>query len=76
MKKKLAFIAIVSIFTGAVSMCFSWQHNSQCEVHCEGVIYWGYWLGVGMSWFILTFLPLFLVVILGRWYRARNQKNT
>ena len=76
MKKILVFIAIFSILTGSVSMYFAWQHNSQCEIHCEGVIYWGYWLCVGISWFILTFLPLFLAVILGRWYRARNQKNT
>lgn len=53
---------IVSALFGLVAclmvMHMSWQHNPQCEIHCEGVIYWGYWLGLGLS----AFVPVSLVV--------------
>lgn len=50
-------IAMLSI------MYLSWQHNSQCEIHCEGAINWGYWLLLGISGFI----PVFILAILFSW---------
>lgn len=53
---------IVSALLGLVAclivMHMSWQRNPQCEIHCEGAIYWGHWLGLGLS----VFVPVSLVV--------------
>jgi len=46
-----------------MGMFLAWQHNPQCEVHCEGVIHWGYWLEIGASWA----LPSLLVGLAAQW---------
>jgi hypothetical protein len=64
MKFSLVLSALVSVVVGGAAMYVAWEHNSQCEIHCEGVVHWGYWLFIGASWAI----PIFLLgsgVILG-----------
>ena len=64
MKFPLVVSALVSVVVGGAAMYVAWEHNSQCEIHCEGVVRWGYWLFIGASWAI----PIFLLgsgVILG-----------
>ena len=59
---------ILSMFFGFVSglsaMFVSWQHNSQCEVYCNGSIYWGYWFALGFSMFLVVFLAVFFLLML------------
>lgn len=64
MKFPLVVSALVSVVVGGAAMSVALEHNSQCEIHCEGVVHWGYWLLIGASWAI----PIFLLgsgVILG-----------
>lgn len=60
-KSKVIIGSIVGGLASALSvMALAWNHNAQCEIHCEGQIYWGYWLSLGAS----GFLPVFLFAML------------
>ena len=50
MRFALIFPVVVSACSGALAMYVAWHHNPQCEIHCEGLIHWGYWLLIGASW--------------------------
>ncbi len=45
-------------------MASAWTHNSQGEIHLDGVIDWSYWLLIGVSWFVPVFAGSCLVGIL------------
>jgi hypothetical protein len=47
-------------------MYIAWQHNPQCEFHCEGIINWSNWLAVGSAWFVAGFVLIFVVSALLR----------
>lgn len=47
----LATCTLLGLCVGALAMYVAWQHNSQGEIHDETGVYWGYWLGIGFSWF-------------------------
>jgi hypothetical protein len=36
-----------AILGAAIFLYIAWQHNPQCEFHCDGVIHWENWLTVG-----------------------------
>jgi hypothetical protein len=56
---------VLGLATGIFAMWVSWQQNTQCEIHCaEEGISWGYWLAIGLSWFIATSATLSLFVFL------------
>lgn len=44
-------------------MYVAWQHNAQGEIHARTTVYWLYWFGIGLSWFV----PVTLVSGLITW---------
>jgi hypothetical protein len=38
----------------AAAMYAAWQHNPQGEIYDESGVDWGYWLVIGVSWFLPT----------------------
>lgn len=70
-KYHLIVSALLGLIAGFLIMYVSWQHNPQCEIHCEGIIYWGYWLVLGLS----AFTPVFLAVFGLAWV-FNHVKNT
>jgi hypothetical protein len=76
-------VRIVSAFvlaavSGCVVLYIAWQHNPQCEFHCEGVVNWSVWLPYGLAAFVLVFavasVALALLVALWR-LRTRLQQG-
>jgi hypothetical protein len=61
----LGVAAALGVGVGAFILHITWDHNPQCEFHCDGVIHWGTWLpygGVaGLVAFIVA-LPIGLAV--------------
>ena len=53
-----------ALATAAFMMASAWTHNSQGEIHLDGMIDWSYWLLIGVSWFMPVFAASFLVGIL------------
>ena len=49
----LGVFTLVGVAVAVFMMYIGWQHNSQGEFHDETGVYWGYWLFLGFSWFIL-----------------------
>ncbi len=55
---------VPALATAAFMMASAWTHNSQGEIHLDGVIDWSYWLLIGVSWFVPVFAGSCLVGIL------------
>jgi hypothetical protein len=47
-------------------MYIAWDHNTSEEIHnySDGVIHWGYWIMVGISWFVPTSIMFSLLGLL------------
>jgi hypothetical protein len=43
-------------------MYIAWDHNAQGEIHNEFGVSWGYWLGLGLGWFVPVAVPASAVV--------------
>ena len=61
----LMAINAIGLTIGGLMMYLGWQHNSQGEFHDGETIYWSYWFGIGLSWwlFIAGIPSLFLTVL-------------
>lgn len=64
-------LVIAALFAGLM-MAQAWQHNSQCEIHCDGIIHWGYWLALGGTWFVLTFVVVIVIGSLVQMIRGKT----
>ena len=70
MKRALALAAAVCAVPGltaaALAMFGAWEHNPQGEFHelaADGsqLVHWGWWASIGLSWFLVISVPLFVV---------------
>jgi hypothetical protein len=70
MKRALAVAAAVCAVPGlaaaALAMFAAWEHNPQGQVHelaADGshLVHWGSWASIGLSWFLVIAVPLFVV---------------
>jgi hypothetical protein len=52
----------VALIVSAVIMYIAWDHNAQGEIHGESGISWGYWLLIGLTWFVPVAASLSLVL--------------
>ena len=76
----LAVFTLIGVAVAAFMMYIGWQHNSQGEFHDETGVYWGYWLFLGFSWFILiTGIPYAIALALSirrSIIRSRDARST
>ena len=42
------------LLVAAAMMYVAWQHNPQGEIYDESGVDWGYWLIIGVTWFLPT----------------------
>jgi hypothetical protein len=60
----VTFCALVGAAVGAVAMYTGWEHNPQGTyyevVGDSRVVHLGYWGLLGLWWFLVVFVPLFL----------------
>jgi type VI protein secretion system component VasK len=70
MKRTIAIVAALCSALGfavaALAMYAAWDHNPQGEFHelaDDGtrLIHWGAWAAVGLVWFVVVVVPLFLI---------------
>jgi hypothetical protein len=49
----LSFVVVCSIaaIVAGLMMYIAWDHNPQLAFHEDGIIHWGAWFAVGLSWF-------------------------
>ncbi len=43
-------------------MNIAWKHNAQGEIYTKETIDFSYWFLIGLSWFILGFIVVFLLI--------------
>jgi hypothetical protein len=61
MKISLLISFVVGAIVMGLIMYASWDHQSQCEIHCDGTVEWAYWLLIGFSWFVPSFVSTFIL---------------
>ena len=66
MKNNIIVSTIIGLIVSILMMDVAWEHNSQCEIHCEGVINFSYWILIGLSWFIMSFIVVFALGVLAK----------
>ena len=78
MKTTLFISAFVGVVVATFMMYVAWEHNPQQIVHSEDAIHYGYLISIGASWFIVTFLSIFLLfmVIRALWRFFRSSYYT
>jgi len=54
--------ALLGLVVAGLIMYIAGDHNAQGEIHNEFGVSWGYWLGLGLSWFALVAVPASAVV--------------
>jgi uncharacterized protein YneF (UPF0154 family) len=50
----LLLCIIIGLIVGGIIMAIAWEHNPQGEFHEPGNVHWGYWIMLGVSWFVPT----------------------
>ena len=51
-------ISTLSLIFSAVIMAIAWEHNPQCEFHCDSVVYWAHWFRLGSFTFLMSAMIL------------------
>ena len=64
MKNNIIISTIIGLIVSILMMNVAWKHNSQGEIHSEGVIDFSYWVLIGMTWFIMTFIVIFILIFI------------
>ncbi len=64
MKNNIIISTIIGLIVSILMMYISWKHNSQGEIYSEGVIDVSYWSLIGMIWFIMTFIVVFVFILI------------
>ena len=62
MKKNIIISSTVGLSLALLMMYVAWEHNPQCEIVDDGVIDFKYWIEIGLSWFIVAFVIVFVVI--------------
>jgi len=62
MKKNIIISSIVGLILALLMMYVAWEHNQQCEIVDNGIIHFKHWIEIGLSWFIVAFVILFVVI--------------
>lgn len=63
MKTNIILATIIGLILAAINMYIAWQHNPQCEIHCEGEIDWFHWFLIGISWLLAGFIVTLIATI-------------
>ena len=62
MRKNIIISSIVGLILAFLMMYVAWEHNPQCEIVDDEVINFKYWIEIGLSWFIVAFVIVFVVI--------------
>lgn len=61
----LGFAIAIGFVAGGLVMYAAWQHNPQCEFHCDGVIHWETWLLHGAMYWLAGFIGAIPIAAMG-----------
>lgn len=62
MKNNIIISTIIGLIVSILMMDVAWKHNSQGEIYSEGVINFSSWILIGITWFIITFIVIFIFI--------------
>ena len=60
MKNSTIVSTIIGLIVSILMMDVAWKHNSQGEIYSKGVIDFSYWILIGITWFAITFMVVFI----------------
>jgi len=66
MKNNILISTLIAVMVSIVMMYVAWKYNSQGEIHSEIGIDFTYWLLLGMSWFVMVFLLVLILLLIAK----------
>ena len=72
---EIAASLITGLIFSAAILYISWQHNPQCEFHCEGQIYWENWLPYGVAAFLIGSVLAIVLFAIFQWCKKATSNN-
>ena len=72
MKNNIIISTIIGLIVAILMMYFAWKHNPQDEIYSEEVIHFSYLITIGLTWFILGFIVLFLFLAILNFLRNKR----
>ena len=60
MKNNILISTIIALIVSTLMMYVAWEHNPQGEID------FGYLTLLGMSWFVMVFLVIFIIVLIAK----------
>jgi len=63
MRKNLIISSTVGLILALLMMYVAWEHNPQCAIVDNGIIDFKHWIEIGLSWFIVAFMIVFVVIL-------------
>ena len=64
MKNNIIISTIIGLIISIIMMYVAWKHNSQGEIYSEEVIDFSYWILIGITWFSMTFIVIFISTLI------------
>ena len=61
-KNNIIISTVIGFIVSIIVMYVAYEHNAQGEIYTEGVTDFSYWMLIGLSWFIATFIVSFMVI--------------
>lgn len=52
--KNISVVLLFALTIGCVGMLLAWKHNPQCEIHCDEILDWWYFIQIGATWFFMA----------------------
>jgi hypothetical protein len=71
----LAIAAVFGAVLGVAAMYAAWVHNAQGEIRQPGVVHWGYWIGIGLAWWLPWPLLVALVWLVAAFASGREVEH-
>ncbi len=74
MKNNIIISSTIGIVLALFMMYIAWEHNPQCEIHEKEVIDFEYWFTIGISWFLLAFVVVFILMTIVKYVYSNYLK--
>ena len=66
MKNNILISTIIALMVSIVMMYVAWEHNSQGEMHSEIGVNFSYLILLGMSWFVMVFIGVLILLLIAK----------
>ena len=73
--KGITISSLLGMIVGFLMCYIGWQHNPQCELHCDGFVDWRSLFHLWLTWLVIVFVVGMMInLLLFTIYSVRNKQ--